>query len=92
MIILYKILRNFSDLKNRCPHEPCKAIFQTFTKNNGTFINVQLLMVMEKFKFFKNLLMGKGAWQKTENFWQIEKKSVMFTDEIFPRGDRENLR
>ena len=33
-------------------------------------------MVMEKFNFFKNLLMGGGARRKIEKFWQIEKKII----------------
>ena len=37
------------------------------TENNGTIINVQLLMVMEKFNFFKN-------------FGKSKKKSMIFTN------------
>ena len=42
----------------------------SLTENNGTIINVQLLVVMEKFNFFKNfktLLMG-GHDEKLKNF------------------------
>ena len=49
---------------------------ESLTKNNGTIINVQLLMVMEKFKFFKNfkkLLMG-GHDKKLKNFGKSKKK------------------
>ena len=48
----------------------------SLTENNGTITNVQLLMVMEEFNFFKNFkkfLMGAPR-RKTEKFWQIEKK------------------
>ena len=47
----------------------------SFTENNGTITNEQLLVTMEKFNFFENfkyLLMG-GPRRKTEKFWQIEK-------------------
>ena len=40
MIILYKIFITFSDLKNRCPHEPCKAIFSTFTQRRWPYCYV----------------------------------------------------
>ena len=39
----------------------------SLTENNGTITNVQLLMVMGKFNFFKNLLMG-GHDEKLKNF------------------------
>ena len=48
----------------------------SLTENNGTITNVQLLMVMEKFNFFKNFknIADGGPRWKTEKFWQIEKK------------------
>ena len=49
----------------------------SLTEYNGTIINAQLLIAMEKFNFFKNfktLLMGEGPRRKTEKFCQIEKK------------------
>ena len=51
----------------------------SLTEKNGTIINAQLLIAMEKFNFFKNfktLLMGEGPRRKTEKFWQIEKKII----------------
>ena len=51
------------------------------TENNGTIINVFLLMVREKFNFFKNfkkLLMG-GHDEKLKNFGKSRKKSLIFT-------------
>ena len=45
------------------------------TENNGTITNVQLLMVMEKFNFFKNfkkLLMG-GHDEKLKNVGKSRK-------------------
>ena len=52
------------------------------TKNNGTIINVQLLMVMEKFKFFKNFkkLPTGGHVEKLKNFGKSKKKSAIFTN------------
>ena len=47
----------------------------SLTENNGTITNVQLLMVMEKFNFFKNfkkLLMG-GHDEKLKNFGKSRK-------------------
>ena len=41
-------------------------------EHNGTIINAQLLMVMEKFKFFKKLLMG-GHDEKLINFGKSKK-------------------
>ena len=52
------------------------------TENNGTITNVQPLMVMEKFNFFKNfknLLMG-GHNEKLKNFGKSKKKSLIFTN------------
>ena len=46
------------------------------TENNGTIINAQLLMIMEKFNFLKNfkkLLMG-GHDEKLKNFGKSNKK------------------
>ena len=54
----------------------------SFTENNGTITNVQLLMVMEIFNFFKNfenLLMGDHD-EKWKNFGKSKKKSVIFTN------------
>ena len=39
----------------------------SLTENNGTIINAQLLKVMEKFNFFKKLLMG-GHGERLKNF------------------------
>ena len=50
----------------------------SLTENNGTITNVQLLMVMEKFNFFKNLknlLMG-GHDEKLKNFGKSKKKII----------------
>ena len=47
----------------------------SLTENNGTINNGQLLMVMEKFNFFKNLknlLMG-GHDEKLKNFGKSKK-------------------
>ena len=47
----------------------------SLTESNGTITNVQLLMVMEKFNFFKNfknLLMG-GHNRKLKNFGKSRK-------------------
>ena len=47
----------------------------SLTENNGTITNVQLLMVMEKFNFFKNFknsLMG-GHDEKLKNFGKSKK-------------------
>ena len=49
----------------------------SFTENNGIITNSQLLMVMEKFNFFKNfkkLLMG-GHDEKLKNFGKSKKKT-----------------
>ena len=54
----------------------------SLTENNGTITNVQLLMVMEKFNFFKNfknLLIG-GHDEKLKNFGKSERKSLIFTN------------
>ena len=54
----------------------------SLTENNGTITNVQLLMVMEKFNFFKNVknsLMG-GHDEKLKNFGRSKKKSLIFTN------------
>ena len=57
----------------------------SLTENNGTITNVQLLMVMEKFNFFKNFknfknsLMG-GHDEKVKNFGRSKKKSLIFTN------------
>ena len=48
----------------------------SLTENNGTPTNVQLLMVMKEFNFFKNfkkLLMG-GHDEKLKNFGKSKKK------------------
>ena len=42
------------------------------TENNGTITNVQLLMVMEKFNFFKNSPMG-GHDEKLKNYGKSKK-------------------
>ena len=50
---------------------------KSLNEKNGTIINAQLIMTLKEFNFFKNfkkLLMGGAARQKTEKFWQIEKK------------------
>ena len=47
----------------------------SLTENNGTITNVQLLIIMEKFNFFKNfnyLLMG-GHNEKVKNFGKSKK-------------------
>ena len=52
----------------------------SLTENNGTITNVQLVMVMEKFNFFKNfknLLMG-GHDEKLKNFGKSEKKIDLY--------------
>ena len=49
---------------------------ESFTKNIGTITNVKLLMVMEKFNFFKNfkkLPMG-GHGEKLKNVGKSKKK------------------
>ena len=48
---------------------------------NGTITNVQLLMTLEKFNFqkFQKIADG-GLRRKPEKFWQIEKKSLIFTN------------
>ena len=48
----------------------------SLTEHNGTIINVQLLMVMKIFNFFKNFskIADRGPRRNTEKFWQIEKK------------------
>ena len=53
----------------------------SLTENNGTITNVQLLMVMEKFNFFKNFnsLMG-GHDEKRKNLGKSKKKSLIFTN------------
>ena len=54
----------------------------SLTENNGTIINVYLLMVREEFNFFKNfkkLLMG-GHDEKLKNFGKSRKKSLIFTN------------
>ena len=54
----------------------------SLTENNGTIINVYLLMVREEFNFFKNfkkLLMG-GHDEKLKNFSKSRKKSLIFTN------------
>ena len=51
-------------------------------ENNGTITNVQPLMVMEEFNFFKNLkksLIG-GHDEKLKNFGKSKKKSLIFTN------------
>ena len=48
---------------------------ESLTENNGTITNVQLLMVMKIFNFFKNfkkLLMG-GHDEKLKNFGKSKK-------------------
>ena len=45
----------------------------SLTENNGTITNVQLLVVMKKFNFFKKLLMG-GYDEKLKNFGKSKKK------------------
>ena len=50
------------------------------TEHNGTIINAQLLMVMEKFNFFKNFkksLMG-GHDEKLKNFGKSKKKGDLY--------------
>ena len=48
----------------------------SLTKNNGTITNVKLLMVMEKFNFFKNFhyLLTGGHDKKLKNFGKSKKK------------------
>ena len=48
------------------------------TENNGTIINAQLLIVMEKFNFFRNFkksLMGSHD-EKLKNFGKSKRKSL----------------
>ena len=52
------------------------------TENNGTIINAQVLMAMEKFNSFKNfkkLLIG-GHDEKLKNFDKSKQKSVIFAN------------
>ena len=53
----------------------------SLTENNGTITNVQLLMVMEKFNFFKNFKnsLMEGHDEKLKNFGRPKKKSLIFT-------------
>ena len=48
----------------------------SFTENNGTITNDQLLMVMIKIQLFQKFqkIADRGPRRKTEKFWQIEKK------------------
>ena len=54
----------------------------SLTENNGTIINAQLLMAMNKFNSFKNfkkLLIG-GHDEKLKNFDKSKQKSVIFAN------------
>ena len=54
----------------------------SLTENNGTIINAQLLMAMEKFNSFKNFkkLLIDGHDEKLKNFGKSKKKSLIFTN------------
>ena len=54
----------------------------SLTENNGTSANVQLLMVMEKFKFFKHFknFVMEGHDDKLKNFRKSKKKTLIFTN------------
>ena len=54
----------------------------SLTENNGTIINAQLHMVIEKFNCFKNFknLLIVGHDEKLKNFDKSKQKSVIFAN------------